>query len=283
MKRKDSGCYLLTEKGEHFFESDFIWNGYVQHWLGKKVCGRYLDEKEYENDKPIILLWPYTKNNPKPCIDIYYNERLVYYPGSILGHIAINVNEKVFNFSYLLYENEVISPEEYLYRPALGKFAPHPLFGRHDTSNKDKPYYDNFGRLFMRTIHVLRIESTDITCSDLSSFFSNAMKVIHETPIQPRRPERYRDFNILNRNCTTLIRDGLREIGFEKIQGITPRDLFINAVYFFLNLQKCGSCKVTVFKMKQLKLPEAPYSAMSLLLNPLNMIKLMKLNRLIKL
>ena len=43
-------------------------------------------------------------------------------------------------------ENEVITPEENFYRPALGEFAPSPTTGRFALDENSRNYYDKFGR-----------------------------------------------------------------------------------------------------------------------------------------
>ena len=62
----------------------------------------------------------------------------------------------------LMNENEIITEEEFFYRPALGEFAPSPNNGKYEILEDGTPYYDKFGRNFMRTIHVLRIEGIDV-------------------------------------------------------------------------------------------------------------------------
>jgi len=96
-----------------------------------------------------------------------------------------------------------------------------------------KAYYDKFGRQFMRTIHVIRILGMDI--GKLSHIYDNELETIHQTPVDPKAPAKYKDFNFFNRSCSTIIRDGLIAYGFKDICGILPRDLFVNILY---NLHK---------------------------------------------
>ena len=74
-------------------------SGYVKHWKNTKVNARRLEQLDYENGKPIIIMWPDEPIPKKPFVHIYYNERLVKYWQSTLGHLAIDVNGKIFNFA----------------------------------------------------------------------------------------------------------------------------------------------------------------------------------------
>jgi len=275
LTEKDGKVFLIRDDGERLLEEEFIWGGYLLHFLGRGVRARFLEQRDYERCRPIVVLWPDEKGRNEPFVEIYYSERLRKYKVSILGHIAININGEIFNFSHLMNENEVITHEEYFYRPALGEFAPHPKTGRFNLDDHDKPYYDKFGRRFMRTTHVLRIEG--VNTQILHDYFHDRHRKIFDTPANPRRPQQYRDFSIFTNNCATIIRDGLREYGFKKIKGIFPRDLFVNTAYHFLELNKKGGINVKLFRIKQLKVPEADYSALTPLMNPLNRIKLRSL------
>jgi hypothetical protein len=207
-------------------------------------------------------------------VEIYYNERLVKYRTSLLGHNAVNVNGRIFNFSHLMNENEILTPEEYFYRPALGEFAPSPRHGGYDADLDGRAYLDKFGRRFMRSIHVIRM--LDIDASRMGAIFEGIMDAIHGTPRREDRPEKWRDFHPLTRNCTTLVRDGLNAYGFSEIQGRFPRDLFVNAKY---RLRRRTDVR-TEFRIRpQLKVVEAPYSAMTWLLAPGNYWRSSKLVR----
>ena len=190
---------------------------------------------------------------------------------SFLGHLAVNVNGEIFNFSHLINENEVMKPEEYFYRPAMGEFAPHPVTGRDKLDDPQKPYYDKFGRLFMRTIHVLRI--TGLDTQKFSQTFHNELEMIHNAPPDPKKPGHYINFNIFTNSCSTIIRDGFQKLGFRKIRGIFPRDLFVNVAYHFLKQTEYPRIKATHFTLNQFHVPEAAPSAVPPLLNPFNRIK----------
>ena len=216
-------------------------------------------------------MWPDEPAPQEPFVDLYFNERLVKYPVSFLGHLAVNVNGEIFNFSHLINENEVMRPEEYFYRPAMGEFAPHPVSGRANLDDPQKPYYDKFGRLFMRTIHVLRI--TGLDTQKLSQIFHDELEIIHNAPPDPKKPGHYINFNIFTNSCSTIIRDGFQKLGFRKIRGIFPRDLFVNVAYHFLKQTEYPRIKASRFTLNQLHVPEAAPSAMPPLLNPFNRIK----------
>ena len=149
--------------------------------------------------------------------------------------------------------------EEYFYRPALGEFAPAPEKSQVNLHVREKPYFDKFGRSFMRTIYVMRIK--DFDTSALSRFFHSKIQAIHSAPVNPKKPAHYSRFNFFKESCTTIIRDGLRQAGFPGIKGILPLKLFMSASTNVLKEQKKGRLKVEFHTLPQLKVKEAPHSA----------------------
>jgi hypothetical protein len=182
----------------------------------------------------------------------------------------------VFNFSHLVNECEDISEAEYFYRPASGRFGPKPGEG-FNIDDPEHPYLDKFGRQFMRTIYAARITGFDT--QGISAALQGELYTIRNTPEDLSRPGRYRDFNILTRSCTTIIRDVLRHNGFPGIRGLFPRELFVNAVWNFTRLEKAGRLKVAVYTRPQLQVDEAPASSMTPLVNPGNIIRAWILRR----
>lgn len=255
----------ITSDGYKNFKGRLIWQGYLTHWLGHDICARELAQADYETGKPIIIIWPDEPPSEESYVDFYYNERLVKYPASLFGHNAININGGIYNFSHLLNENEIMTPEEYFYRPALGEFAPSPISGKFEILDDGKAYYDKFGRNFMRTIHVLRIKGMDT--DRLSSILNNELEIIHNTPVNPKKPEKYADFSIFSRSCSTIIRDSLLKYGFKNINGILPRDLFVNTIYNVYHQRQTMGIDLELYTMPQLKVPEAPHSVMTPLMN----------------
>ena len=271
----DGASFIETDEGERFLEENRIWNGYLHHWVNQNVCARKLPQQDYETGEPIIIMWPDLPPSENPYVEIYYNERLIKYPASTFGHNAINVNGEFFNFSHLINENESMDEAEYMYRPALGEFAPSPTTGKFEILEDGTAYYDKFGRNFMRGIHVIRLEGIDADC--LSGIYHNELKTIHATTPHPDYPEKYKDFSFYKRSCTTLIRDGLRQYGFKKITGFLPRDFFISAAMSLMKAQKEMDLTVQLYNRPQLKVPEAPFSKNSFPMNPMNWIRLKKL------
>lgn len=262
--KKDDKSYIDCF-GQPFFEDRLIWKGYLTHWLDQNVCARELIQEDYETRQPIIIMWPDDPPHKEPTVDFYYNERLVKYPASTFGHNAININGNIYNFSHLLNENEIMTPEEYFYRPALGEFAPSPVTGKFEILEDGRAYYDKFGRNFMRTIHVLRIRGMDT--KRLSSFLDQELDIIHNTPVNPKNPEKYADFSFYKRSCSTIIRDCFLKYGFKNIEGILPRDLFVSSIYNVYKQSNDMNIDLELYTMPQLKVPEAPYSAMTPLMN----------------
>ena len=173
---QENGQSFIASANNNYFEDRLIWQGYLTHWLGQKVVARELPQLDYDSSQPIIILWPDEPPPEEPCVDFYYNERLVKYPASLFGHNAININGNIYNFSHLLNENEIMTPEEYFYRPALGEFAPSPVNGKFEILANGTAYYDKFGRNFMRTVHVLRIRGMDT--KRLSSILDEELEII---------------------------------------------------------------------------------------------------------
>jgi len=274
LMRDQGRTFIADSNGTRHFEGDKIWDGYLIHWRGLKVNARLLPQRDYETGSNIVMLWPWKEPFKRDCVEIYYNERLVKYPFSLFGHLAISINGAIYNYSHLMNENEILSEEEYFYRPALGEFAPHPATGRFNVQDTGRPYYDRFGRNFMRTIHVLRVEGLDI--GRMKDHCDRMLREIRDHP-DPRRPEKYRDFSLLRRSCVTIIRDSFRHAGYAGISGIFPRDFFIHTAYAFLSAAGRGGPRVVLYRMPQLKVPEAPYSAPTFLMNPVNRLLLRKL------
>lgn len=268
---KGTNAYLLAESGAKLLEGERIWSGYLKHFIGRKVRARHLPQRDYETGRETIIMWP-DENAPEgPFVELYFNERLVKYRTSFLGHLAVNVNGEIFNFSHLLNENEIMKHEDYFFRPALGEFAPHPVLGRYNVDDPQKPYYDKFGRLFMRTIHVLKI--TGLDTKKLSRIFHEQLKAIRNTPPDPKDPQKYRDFNIFTNSCATVIRNGFKKYGFEIITGMFPRDIFVNVSYYFLMQEKDKRIIASRRTLPQLMVDEAAPSALPPLMNPLNFWK----------
>ena len=270
--RENGQTFVLGPDEQRFFDLERIWEGYITHWLGRRVCARRFPQLDYQTGRNLILVWPDEEMPKNPFVALYFNERLKKYPASLLGHMAINVNGKVFTYSHLMNENEVMTPEEYFYRPALGEFAPHPELGKYHVDEDGKAYYDKFGRLFMRSVHVLSIEglSTDL----LSAYYHHELEKILNTAEDPKKPGYYPHFNLFTRNCATIIRDGLRKTGLPMVRGIFPRDLFISVAHHVLQHREKVRTRVNLFRLDQLKVPEARYSALPPPVNPVNMLRL---------
>lgn len=267
--------YLLAEDGARLLEGEKIWSGYLKHFSDCKICARRLPQRDYETGKEIIIMWPDLPAPGETFVELYFNERLVKYSTSFLGHLAINVNGEIFNFSHLINENEIMRNEDYFFRPALGEFAPHPVTGRYNADDPQKPYYDKFGRLFMRTIHVLKI--TGLETKRLSQIFHEHLKTIKNTPPDPKDPQKYRDFNILTNSCSTIIREGFKKYGFKRAAGMFPRDIFVNISYYFLHQVNDKRINASQRALPQLMVDEAAPSVMPPLMNPLNRWKYQRL------
>ena len=265
LTQENGASLILDESGVRHFENRAIWDGYLSHWSGKKVYARELVQRDYDSNEPILILWPDEKEPDEPFIDLYYNERLIKYFTSLLGHTAININGSIFNFSHLMNENEIMGKEEYLYRPALGEFAPSPNNDAFEILDNGRAYFDKFGRNFMRTIHRIRIYGLDT--EKFRAVLNQSLKNILDTPPNPAQPEKYRDFSMVSNNCATVIRDAFQVCGFPGIKGRFPRDLFISATYHLFNTP---ALNVHFTKLPQLIVPEAPLSSVSPLLNPWN-------------
>jgi hypothetical protein len=264
--------FIRTVEGQEIFKDMKIWDGYMTHWEGQEVYARALEKNDYNSGKPIAIIWPAVHQSEDPFLELYFNERLVKYYASTFGHIAINLNGNIFNFSHKLNENEVISREEYFYRPALGEFAPSPDTGKYEIREDGRVFYDKFGRNFMRTVHVVRVEGLDTTV--LMEILLEELRRIKEAPPNTKDLEKYSEFNFFTRSCVTIIRDSLNRYGFDTIKGLFPKDLFVSAAFLF---QKKTEYYVRLFRMPQLLVPEAPPSTETPVMNLKNLIREKKL------
>lgn len=274
LTKEEGSVFLQDKSGRRYFSEDALWNGYLKHWESRELCGELLPEKDYVSGKRIVLLWPESPAEPEPFVELYYNERLPEYFYSYLGHTAINVNGEIFNFSHLVNECEVMNEAEYFYRPALGKFSPKPG-ARYCIDDPEHPYLDKFGRQFMRTIHVARITGYDTGM--ITRELHSMLERIHSTSEDPDRPGVYRDFGIFTNSCTTIIRDILCASGFPGIRGIFPREMYTSAVWNFMQMHDRGKLNLSVYKRPQLHVDEAPESRMTPMVNPLNIMRRLRL------
>ena len=271
-------AFIESAADEKHFQSEPLWSGYLQHWAGTMVRARYLPQCDYQSGRPMVLVYP-QNHRPKKngYIALYYNERLTDYAASRFGHVAIDVNGTVFNFSHLLNEDEAITLEEFLYRPSLGEFAPHPETGTFNVDDAKRPYYDKFGRLFMRSVHALVIEGLD---TDVAlGVLQREMDAVLATPIDSQQPDKYRDFSFLRRSCVTIVRDCLKQIGLPHVQGVIPRDLFVSTANHAFAEHRSGRLDVSVHVLEQLKIDARSYSTKTPLLNPLNRYRAYRLKR----
>ncbi|MDP7037212.1 MAG: hypothetical protein QF453_04700 [Candidatus Marinimicrobia bacterium] len=269
---EDNTIFLKNASGEVILHSDQIWDGYIEHWKNCTVHARPLSQTDWSTGKPIYIIWPTVEKKDTPFFELYYNERLVKYWASTFGHNAINISGDIFNFSHYMIENEIMTPEEYFYRPALGEFAPSPTTGKFALNENGRNYYDKFGRNFMRTIHVLRVEGIDDKL--LSKIYREELEEIKNSEPHPRNSKLYKDFSFFNRSCTTIIRDGLRKYGLKKVRGIFPRDFFVHTAWI---CSKIKELKTSFFTLPQLLVKEAPPSVSSPIMNPCNYFRFRKL------
>lgn len=268
IKKDETGVFIEDNSGKKLFTKERIWDGYVAHWLNKKVLVRELPQNDPKTGLPIVLIWRedgIERNKNQNYIEVYYNERLVKYWASFFGHISINVGGSVFNFSNKISEDEILTPEEYFYRPVLGDLAP--TEDKKDSAEKD---VIKFGRRFMRSIHILRIEGDSLDIELLRKIFKKKMDSVHNAPTDSSRPGFYKDFSFYSNSCVTIIRDGLREGGFADASGFLSRDFFMSCAKSFRKMAKKNNLSVSLRLMPQLMISEAPPSKMTLLFNPLS-------------
>ncbi|MCL5435583.1 MAG: hypothetical protein M1275_00690 [Patescibacteria group bacterium] len=250
--------FLRTDRGEKKFTEAAIWDGYFIHFNNRRVLGRTLPQIDYASGRPLALLWPEPDVPPEPFLEIYYNERLPNYPGSLFGHGAINVNGRIFNFAHKLNENEELTWEEYFFRPALGEFAPGPN-GKYDISDPQRPYYDKFGRRFMRAVWKLRITGIS-NAAWLLEHFRARLKKIKTQILKPQFPDINRYFNLFSHNCITELHAGLTAWGLKNLNRWFPLDFFFSSKREFSKLAQKQNLQILVEKLPQLKVPEAPFS-----------------------
>ena len=88
--------FIKGPSGQNYLKNEHIWDGYVAHWEDQTVHARRLLQKDYDTGKHIYLLWPKKEQKSVPFFELYYNERLVKYTASSLGHNAINIGGDIF-------------------------------------------------------------------------------------------------------------------------------------------------------------------------------------------
>ncbi len=275
--RNDGADYVDIDDGSRVPMPEGIWEGYIIHWLGQRVRVHRLPQCDYLTGARILLLAPDEPEPSKPYVELYYNESLPGYVSSMLGHFAINVDGRIFSFSETLNENEEMSEDEFFYRPALGEFSGHPDNLSFNVDDPKRPFYDKFGRRFMRTIHALRIEGLET--ERLTNKLRTELRTIHETPADLSRPYKNRHFHYIHRSCTSIVRDALRDSGLQEVSGIVPRELFLSSAYHVTRSHQSSFLKVQARLMGQLKVPEQPYSRSNPVLNPVNRLRLPQLRR----
>jgi hypothetical protein len=114
------------------------------------------------------------------------------------------------------------------------------------------------------------VEGADV--EQLRTHCDAELKRIHQAPRDPKKPEKYSEFNFFTRSCTTIIRDALRTIGFTNVKGIIPRDMFVSAVAELFRARQRGIVQCRFYLKPQLLVPEAPPSKRSWVMNPRNLI-----------
>lgn len=252
---------VLAAGGEKKFTNAAVWQGYITHFLNREVRGRLLPQTDYATKRPIALVWPEGDPPPQPFLEIYFNQRLPNYPGSFFGHAAINVNGRIFNFARKLNENEELDYGEYFYRPALGEFSPG-ANGKYDLSNPDEPRYDKFGRRFMRQILVLRITNVRDTAF-LLDYFRKSLATIQNQNAGRTDVDVNQYFRAFSNNCVTMLYNGLSRWGINRLNRRLPWNFFLSCRREFSKLAAARRWQVSVRKLPQLKVPEAPFSAQS--------------------
>lgn len=253
--KTEQGCGVRTEDGETFFTQDHIWSGYIKHFQNQKVYARALPQTDYKTGRPIVFLWPNELLPQTPYVEIYFNEPLAAYLGSFFGHAAVNVNGRAFNFARKKNENEELAREEYFYRPARGEFAPAPK-GGYDISDAKHPYYDKFGRRFMRKVYVLRITGLQTADTDrLAGYYRQALTRILER--SKNSGDENPDFRMFSNNCVAELQKGLSGWGLPPVHRWIPKTFFEDCAREFYRLAPKRGWTISVQALPQLIVPEA--------------------------
>lgn len=268
--KRDEKFVLLSNYGAYLFSDRIIWEGYGQYFLNHNIEVSELEDTDYEKCEKILLMYPLPVKQESDFIELYYNERLVKYPASRFGHLSLNCNGTVFNFSHLINECEIISEEEYFFRPALGHFSPNPQTNLADYTNPEKLYYDKFGRLFMRNVHVLRLSNVD--SSKLANVLTKRMKLFKEAGLGAPS-DKNSAFRPLSHNCVTEIADALKECGFGAGSHFIPRDCFAVTGSHWRRLAEKSGYDFSYYIMKQMPVKEAKPSKLAFLINPFNYLR----------
>lgn len=226
---------VLAGGGER--RTGVLWPGYAR-FAGTRVLVRPLPV--HDAGKPVLLVAPLGDAPPARSVELYLAERLPRHAMSRFGHVAAWAGGHVFNYSRTWRENEALDWAEFAWRPPLGDYGPE----RHDY----------FGRRFMRTLHVLRIDGLD-TVRVRASLQAVRERILARPP-DPRDPEYAPWVNLAGRNCVALLRLALVEAGLPVFHGLTPRAFFVDAAWRLRRLAGRGVLRLSYRRLPQVVVPE---------------------------
>ena len=220
-------------------------------------------------------------------LQILFMHRLRGQVVSLFGHIAIIVRGRVWNFSAVLAENEMLEADEFYWRPCLPPFVPrggtdlpaslhrvHPAgsswgtaSGREDApdpvqglvddrpAQKVGPRADRYGRRFMRSMDVLDISGLEpASIAALEEALAELMGRVREGAPRSRRGESPY-FSPWKMNCAGFVREAFALAGLAHFHSHLPRDLFVETGWHFTRQARQPGSAVRV---ERRRLPQVP-------------------------
>ncbi len=239
----------------------------------------------------------------KGGVQILFMHRLRGQVVSLFGHIAIIVRGRVWNFSAVLAENEVLAADEFYWRPCLPPFVPqggtdlpaslhrvHPagsswgtVRDREDapdpaqrldderSAQTSGPRADRYGRRFMRSMDVIDISGLEpASIAALEKALTQLMDRVREAAPRSRRGESPY-FSPWKMNCAGFVREAFALAGLAHFHSHLPRDLFVEIGWHFTRQARLPESSVRIERRRMAQVAVSgirPSSSAVPLLNP---------------
>ena len=103
LTQDNNTSFILDESDDRHFEDRIIWSGYLTHWSGDKIHTRELKQHDYENNEPVIIIWPVESSSTEPFVDLKY-EKL---PQLIVPEAPMSMVSPLLNFRNYFRKNRL--------------------------------------------------------------------------------------------------------------------------------------------------------------------------------
>lgn len=253
----EGGRPVLVSGRERMILPGPFWEGWTA-MLAREVV--YFPAADLQPPCPVILPAEEQADSDDE-VEILFLHRLRGQLASLFGHIAIVVRGRVWNFSAVLAENEVLTVDEFYWRPCLPPFLPEEegcltvLEGvdpdsvsvrteggqQEETTCPDNRSakkgglrVDRYGRRFMRSLDRIKISGlSPAQLSNLEKSLTELMERVYKAaPSSCRGESPY--FSAWKMNCAGFVREAFALAGLANFQSHFPRDLFIEIGWHFI-------------------------------------------------